>query len=236
MGKRKRAADQHHNSNDPPASSDNIPCSSGTEALSKQKLSQFVDSSDLKPFSSGMEITDNSVKLLNAHHHYNLGRSVFLKRSRHHYSHQYSRRNLGNHGNGPSSLGKGPPSREERLSFKLASHCNTEPGSHAEKREKPFSRSERIRFSSLVTNAASPDTVKIVCGICQKLLRRKSHLLGMGSTIPSGEQHAVAVLVCGHVYHADCLEKRTSAEDIRDPPCPLCLGSLTQVESSGVQE
>lgn len=78
-----------------------------------------------------MEITDNSVKLLNAHHHYNLGRSVFLKRSRHHYSHQYSRRNLGNHGNGSSSLGKGPPSREERLSFKLASHCNTEPGSHA---------------------------------------------------------------------------------------------------------
>lgn len=106
----------------------------------------------------------------------------------------------------------------------------------SEKREKPFSRSERIRFSSLVTNAASPDTVKIICGICQKLLRRKSHLLGMGSTIPSGEQHAVAVLVCGHVYHADCLEQRTSAEDIRDPPCPLCLGSLTQVESSGVQE
>ncbi|KAG6524248.1 E3 ubiquitin-protein ligase RLIM-like [Zingiber officinale] len=32
----------------------------------------------------------------------------------------------------------------------------------------------------------------------------------------------VAVLVCGHLYHAGCLEKMTSEIDQYDPPCPLC--------------
>lgn len=82
-----------------------------------------------------MDITDNSVKLLSTHtslsnHHYNLGRSIFLKRSRHHYGHQYSRRNSGNRGNASSSHGKGP-SRDDRLLCKLSSQCNAEPGQNA---------------------------------------------------------------------------------------------------------
>ncbi|XP_074568764.1 uncharacterized protein LOC141825274 [Curcuma longa] len=32
----------------------------------------------------------------------------------------------------------------------------------------------------------------------------------------------VAVLFCGHLYHAGCLEKMTSEIDQYDPPCPLC--------------
>ncbi|KAJ4709089.1 Zinc finger, RING-type [Melia azedarach] len=241
MGKRKRSADHTVNQNDPPSSSDNIPRSSGTEVLSKEKSTHLVDSSELKPFSPGVDVSDNSVKLLNAHsslphHHYNVGRSVFLKRSRHHYSHQYSRRNSGNHGNASSSHGKGPPSRDERPSFKLAGQCNPEPGSHAETREKPSGRPDRLRFSSLIMDAASADGVKMICGICQKLLRRKPYFLGMGNSLASGEYSVIAVLVCGHVYHADCLEQRTPLEDTCDPPCPLCSGVVLQVESSGAQE
>ncbi|KAL5783425.1 hypothetical protein ACOSP7_008454 [Xanthoceras sorbifolium] len=243
MGKRKRSTDHTNttnNNNDHPPSSDNMPCSSVTELASKEKSSHLVeDSSELKPFSSGMDVTDNSMKLLNAHsslahHHYNLGRSIFLKRSRHHYSHQYSRRNSGSHGSASSSHGKGVPLHDERLSFKLASQCNTESGHHTENREKLFCRPERIRFSSLARDAESPDEVKMVCGICQKLFRRKSYFLG--NTMSSGEYNVVAVLVCGHVYHADCLEQRTSLEDIRDPPCLLCLGLPTQDDASGAQK
>ncbi|KAK3213113.1 hypothetical protein Dsin_017819 [Dipteronia sinensis] len=228
MGKRKRSTDHTNTNNDHPPSSDNMPCSVMELSSKEQKSSHLVEESgELKPFSSGMDITDNSVKLLNAHsslaqHHYNLSRSIFLKRSRHHYSHQYSRRNPGSHGSASSSHGKGTPLHDERLSFKLASQCNTEPGHHIENREKLFGRPERIRFSSLVRDAVSPDEVKMVCGICQKLFRRKSYFLG--NTMSPGEFNVVAVLVCGHVYHADCLEQRTSVEHMRDPPCLLCLG------------
>lgn len=74
-------------------------------------------------------------------------------------------------------------------------------------------------------NAVSSDVVKMVCGICQKPLRRKPYFVG--STLSSGELSVVAVLVCGHVYHAECLEQRTCGEDRRDPPCSLCLGLLS---------
>ena len=79
----------------------------------------------------------------------------------------------------------------------------------------------------MVMDAVSPDKVKMVCGVCQKHLRRKPYFLG--NALASGEFTVVAVLVCGHVYHADCLEDRTSLEDRRDPPCPLCSGSPSQV-------
>lgn len=243
MGKRKRSSDNTNttnNNNHHPSSSDNVPCSSIMELSSQEKSSHLVeDSSELKPFSSGMDVTDNSVKLMNAHsslahHHYNLGRSIFLKRSRHHYSHQYSRRNSGSHGSASSSYGKSAPLHDERLSFKLASQCSTEPGHHTDIREKLFSRPERIRFSSLVRDAVSADEVKMVCGICQKLFRRKSCFLG--NTVSSSEYNVVAVLVCGHVYHADCLEQRTSLEDVRDPPCLLCSGLLTQDDALGAHK
>ena len=79
----------------------------------------------------------------------------------------------------------------------------------------------------MVTDAVSPDKAKMICGKCQKQLRRKPYFLG--NRLASGEFSVVAVLVCGHVYHADCLEERTSHEDRRDPQCPLCSGSPSQV-------
>lgn len=79
-------------------------------------------------------------------------------------------------------------------------------------------------------DGASADPMKMLCGICQKPLRRKPFFLGI--TLSSTEVSVVAVLVCGHVYHADCLEQKTSFEDRRDPPCPMCVGLLPKIDDS----
>ncbi|CAB4288700.1 hypothetical protein PRUPE_7G250900 [Prunus persica] len=245
MGKRKLPSD-HSQTHPPPFSphpsdlADIMPCSSGMELLSQEKPLHSVDSGEqLKSLSSVLDSTDSSLKLLNAHpsvaqqHHPSLGRSTFFKRSRHHYAHQYSRRNSGNLANTSTSRGKGVPLRDDKLSYKLATQSNSESRRHSEIRENPFLRQPRIRSSYLTTDAASPDPGKMVCEICEKLLRRKPFLLG--STLSSTEVSVVAVLGCGHAYHADCLEQKTSFEDRRDPHCPLCLGLLPKVEDSREQ-
>lgn len=178
-----------------------------------------------------MDITESSLKLPNthsslSHHHYNLTRSIFLKRSRHFYGHQYSRRNSAHQADG-----KGTPLRDERLSFKLGSQSNSDFGSYADNWEKVFNKPERIRSRYSVMDGISTEAVKMTCGICQKMLKQKP--ASLGSTLSSGDLSAVAVLVCGHIYHADCLERQTSHEDRRDPPCPMCVGLLSEVGTSG---
>lgn len=98
----------------------------------------------------------------------------------------------------------------------------------AEFRESAFWRPERIRSSTSVIHAISPYAVRMTCGVCQKLLKRKPH--NFGSTLASEELSIAAVLVCGHIFHADCLEQRTQVEDKRDPPCPICSGFDPQIE------
>lgn len=86
-----------------------------------------------------------------------------------------------------------------------------------------FRRPESVRFSSVIPSSASTDVSKMVCGICEKLLRRKRYF--PRETPPSSAEFSVvAVLACGHVYHADCLEERTSVQEMQDPPCPRCMG------------
>ncbi|KAK7388598.1 hypothetical protein VNO78_23420 [Psophocarpus tetragonolobus] len=154
-----------------------------------------------------LDITDRSAKILNTnltmadHHHQNHGRSIFLKRSRHYYGHQYSRRNSINHANGSSSRGK-------------------------EYREKVFSRPERIQSSPIGMDAIPPNNEEMICGICEKLLNQKINFLG--SSMSCCELSVVAVLICGHVYHANCLEHKTRFEELRDPPCPVCASLLLQ--------
>lgn len=100
-----------------------------------QKSSRLLDSSELKPLLPGIDVTDSTTKLLNvhsslAHQHYNLSRSIILKRSRHYYGHQYSRRTSGSHANASTSHGKVTPLRDERLTFKLTSQSSLASGHH----------------------------------------------------------------------------------------------------------
>ncbi|XP_050215162.1 uncharacterized protein LOC126666203 isoform X2 [Mercurialis annua] len=197
-----------------------MPCSSQAELLSSKKPFQSHGPSELKHLSSGMDVTDRSMKLLNAHQQYNVGRSIFLKRSRHNYGHHYSQRNSRNHANASTSHGKNASLQDEKFLSKLTSQSGIGLWYPAENGGKSFNRPDRIKLSSSTVDAS--DGAKKTCGVCQKMLRRKPCFLG--DTLSSGECSIVAVLVCGHVYHAECLEQRTSLEERRDPPCPLCTG------------
>ncbi|KAE8675868.1 putative ARP2/3 complex 21 kDa subunit [Hibiscus syriacus] len=198
-----------------------MPCFSGAEMLTKEPSLNL---------GAGMGVGDSSVKIHDhnssvARRHYDVGSSTFSKRSRRHYDQHYRWQYYGNHSNLSTSCGEISPLHDERLSFKFT-ESNSESGRQADSRHQAFSRPDRIR-SSLLVDAVSPDTVKMICGICQKHLRRSPYFLG--NTLASTEFSVVAVLVCGHAYHADCLDQRTSFENRCDPPCPLCSGSPSRV-------
>ncbi|KAK4746265.1 hypothetical protein SAY87_012577 [Trapa incisa] len=60
----------------------------------------------------------------------------------------------------------------------------------------------------------SPSSGSQACEVCKKFLKEK---------INQGDSYSiVAVLVCGHFFHAECLEKWTKEADKYDPTCPIC--------------
>ncbi|CDO97024.1 unnamed protein product [Coffea canephora] len=67
------------------------------------------------------------------------------------------------------------------------------------------------------------------CGICAKLLTEKSSW-GSQKIIATNELAVVAVLICGHVYHAECLENMTSDINKYDPACPICTFGEKQAQ------
>jgi hypothetical protein len=73
--------------------------------------------------------------------------------------------------------------------------------------------SKMSRSNASNPSAASPD--QAVCKLCLKLLKERS-------TWNAQELAVVAVLLCGHVYHADCLDSIIKEADKYDPPCPVC--------------
>lgn len=68
-----------------------------------------------------------------------------------------------------------------------------------------FNHEKIARSSSRVSASSSVDMQ--TCGVCSKLL---------------SELCVVAVLTCGHLYHADCLENITAEINKYDPACPVC--------------
>ncbi|KAL7002675.1 hypothetical protein U1Q18_003832 [Sarracenia purpurea var. burkii] len=73
---------------------------------------------------------------------------------------------------------------------------------------------EKINRSSSRLSV-SPSIDMRTCGVCSKLLTERS-------SWGSPELAVVAVLICGHVYHAECLENLTPEINKYDPTCPVC--------------
>ncbi|KAJ6773643.1 hypothetical protein OIU79_017167 [Salix purpurea] len=74
----------------------------------------------------------------------------------------------------------------------------------------------------------SPSLELQACGACSKFLTEKS-VWSSQRIAGTHEFPVVAMLVCGHVYHAECLEATTLEVDKYDPACPICEGGETQV-------
>lgn len=80
---------------------------------------------------------------------------------------------------------------------------------------------------------ASPSVDLKTCGVCSKLLTERSSWSSQ-KIIANNELSVVSVLVCGHVYHAECLENMTSETDKYDPTCPACtMGEKQAFKVSG---
>ncbi|XP_059647645.1 uncharacterized protein LOC132293970 [Cornus florida] len=80
-------------------------------------------------------------------------------------------------------------------------------------------RDKITRSSSRILSSPSIDIQS--CGVCSKLLTEKSSWSSQ-KLIANNDLTAVAVLICGHVYHAECLENMTLEINKYDPACPIC--------------
>lgn len=70
--------------------------------------------------------------------------------------------------------------------------------------------------------SCSPSMDLQACGACSKLLTERSSWCSQ-RIAANNELSVVAVLICGHVYHAECLEIMTADTDKYDPACPICV-------------
>ncbi|KAK4391550.1 hypothetical protein Sango_1932800 [Sesamum angolense] len=158
-------------------------------------------------------------------------RTILLRHSRHPFGRHYSRRSSTNHSDASPSNWKGTLSMilscPSNLIVKTFQTYRIEVADFflnlclTKVRDRTFSKPERIRStSSFAQNAVPGDMRKMECRICQKSLRKNPFIFN--NSISSSDLSVVAVLVCGHAYHADCLEQKTSFEDRQDPPCPMC--------------
>ncbi|ONK81246.1 uncharacterized protein A4U43_C01F26940 [Asparagus officinalis] len=84
--------------------------------------------------------------------------------------------------------------------------------------------SENTSSNSKTERSYSSSSDPHTCRVCSKLLKEKSPWSAQ-KIVSTNELAVAAVLICGHVYHADCLDSITSEHDRYDPPCPLCTNN-----------
>lgn len=70
------------------------------------------------------------------------------------------------------------------------------------------------------------------CGLCTKAIAQRSPLSSQRIS-GSSDLPAVGILICGHVYHAECLELATPVTHAHDPPCPQCIVLETVQKTQG---
>ncbi|XP_039125516.1 uncharacterized protein LOC120261627 isoform X2 [Dioscorea cayenensis subsp. rotundata] len=123
-------------------------------------------------------------------------------------------------------------SPEAQRSFGVSQSGSSDAWSMRTSSESVMSSSQRDRWSidnenhssisskvATTPNSQLPSSLSAdlqTCGVCAKLLKHRPRRR-IGDEIP-----VVSVLVCGHVYHADCLESVTPETDRYDPSCPVC--------------
>jgi hypothetical protein len=84
-----------------------------------------------------------------------------------------------------------------------------------------FTRDKIVsRSNGRISSYQSSDNIQ-TCGVCLKLLTEKSSW-GSQKIIGTNELAVVAILICGHAYHAECLENMTPEISKYDPGCPVC--------------
>jgi len=119
---------------------------------------------------------------------------------------------VGMHSHGGSSDGWSIPGFSELMGTPQRERWSFDSESYG------FNR-ERLARPSSWFSASQVDLQS--CGICSKLLAEKSSW-SMQKIIASNDLSVVAVLVCGHVCHAECLEIMTPDINKYDPACPVC--------------
>lgn len=213
MGKRKRRC-----ANRKLPVSDVSPNSSQMDPLSEQKSCKEVESDAMAPAPFSEEISDDSVKALQR-----LQvdvKPMLLKNSRN-CDHKYPLRSLSGSADASTSQGKGNEKIILKLSRKSRSN-DSRPQTDIRAQESPEQGTDMS--SLLPTNVSSPGLRRISCGLCKFPLR--TSFSNIDPSICPSEPSVVAVLVCGHLYHARCLEDKTSEEESFDPPCPVCMNSM----------
>eukprot|EP01018_Ginkgo_biloba_P008746 Gb_23224 [translate_table: standard] len=120
-------------------------------------------------------------------------------------------------------------SRRERLRWTDASSPSDfrwAPGK--ESMDRATLAGERIRANGSQAASLSSSVDVQSCAICSKLITQRSPWSAQ-KVIASNDLSVVAVLACGHVYHAECLEKATPEGSQQDPPCPVCVASENMI-------
>lgn len=84
-----------------------------------------------------------------------------------------------------------------------------------------------LKRDKITKRSCQTSTDQQTCGVCTKLLTEKSSW-STQKIIANNELSVVAVLICGHIYHAECLEIMTPDIDKYDPACPICTFGVKQ--------